>query len=199
MLKNKYFGIGGPVVGIILITMGGFLFWHGNKSDKAANNSQVPAVSADKSASSQSQTPDSSTAQPPASSTTAEPSVDPTKFTQYDKYKDGTAAQFAELKVGDGDQLSSGKKAAVLYKGWLTNGQLFDQSRADDKGQLQPFTLTLGAHEVISGWEQGLNGMQVGGSRLLIIPPSVGYGASGQGSIPPNSVLVFQVQLLAVQ
>jgi FKBP-type peptidyl-prolyl cis-trans isomerase FkpA len=125
--------------------------------------------------------------------------IDPSTFSKYDQYKSNTAALFADIQKGTGDELTINKKAAVVYKGWLTNGQLFDQSRADSNGQLQPFGFTLGAHQVITGWEQGMAGMKVGGTRLLIIPPSVGYGAAGQGSIPPNSVLVFQVQLLAVQ
>ncbi len=125
--------------------------------------------------------------------------VDPSTFAKYDQYKSNSAALFADIQKGTGAELTVNKKAAVVYKGWLTNGQLFDQSRPDSSGQLQPFVFTLGAHQVILGWEQGIGGMKVGGTRLLIIPPSVGYGASGQGSIPPNSVLVFQVQLLAVQ
>jgi FKBP-type peptidyl-prolyl cis-trans isomerase len=125
--------------------------------------------------------------------------LDPSSFSKYDQYKDNTTALYADIQVGTGDELTVNKKAAVVYKGWLTNGQLFDASKPDDKGQLQPFVFTLGAQQVIPGWEQSMAGMKVGGVRFLIIPPSVGYGASGQGSIPPNSVLVFQVQLLAVQ
>ena len=104
-----------------------------------------------------------------------------------------------DLQTGDGAALSNGQKAAVYYKGWLTNGQLFDQSQKGSDGNLQPFVFTLGQHQVIAGWEDALEGMKVGGVRLLIIPPSVGYGATGQGSIPPNAVLIFQVQLGAVQ
>lgn len=124
---------------------------------------------------------------------------DPTTFAQYDKYKDGTSGLFGDAVKGDGAELTEGKKAAVYYKGWLTNGNLFDQSRPGSDGKLQPFIFTLGEHKVIAGWEQALTGMKVGGVRLVIVPPSVGYGANGQSSIPPNSVLVFQVQLAAVQ
>lgn len=124
---------------------------------------------------------------------------DPSTFSQYDKYKNDTAALAGEVLAGDGATLEAGKKASVYYRGWLTNGTMFDQSRTDANGQLQTFSFTLGAHQVITGWEQALAGMKVGAVRLLIIPPSVGYGSSGQGSIPPNSVLVFQVQLVAVE
>ncbi|HUP26566.1 MAG TPA: FKBP-type peptidyl-prolyl cis-trans isomerase [Candidatus Limnocylindrales bacterium] len=133
------------------------------------------------------------------STSTPKPAIDPATFGQYDQYKDGDNAMYAEVQAGTGAELKPNMKAAVYYKGWLTNGQLFDASRPDDKGQLQPFVFELGAHQVISGWEQGLAGMKVGGTRLLIVPPSVGYGTTGQGPIPGNAVLVFQVQLLEVQ
>lgn len=125
--------------------------------------------------------------------------IDPTTFGQYDKYKDSAGALFGEIQVGTGAELGENMKAAVYYKGWLTNGQVFDMSRPNDKGELQPFVFTMGAHQVIPGWEQALAGMKVGGTRLVIVPPAVGYGASGQGPIPGNAVLVFQVQLAAVQ
>jgi FKBP-type peptidyl-prolyl cis-trans isomerase len=124
---------------------------------------------------------------------------DPKTFAQYEKYKNDTTALEADAQAGTGTVLEAGKKATVYYRGWLTNGTLFDQSRPDANGQLQPFSFTLGSHQVISGWEQALAGMKVGGVRLLIVPPSVGYGATGQGSIPPNSLLVFQVQLVNVE
>lgn len=125
--------------------------------------------------------------------------VDPANFAQYDKYKEGTSALFGEIGVGNGAELTAGKKAAVYYKGWLTDGRLFDMSRPGSDGKLQPFVFEMGAKQVIPGWEQGLLGMKVGGSRLVIVPPAAGYGAAGQDPIPPNSVLVFQVQLLEVQ
>jgi FKBP-type peptidyl-prolyl cis-trans isomerase FkpA len=139
-----------------------------------------------------------------SSSTTSSPgnlpSVDPSTFAQYDKYKTYTqGVLLGDLRTGSGTALSSGHQAIVYYKGWLTNGQLFDQSRPGSDGQLQPFTFTLGQHQVISGWEDGLAGMKVGGTRLLVIPPAFGYGPDGQSPIPGNAVLVFEVQLLAVQ
>ena len=124
---------------------------------------------------------------------------DPTTYSEYEKYKDGTGALFADVVVGEGAELGADMKAAVFYKGWLTNGQLFDASKPDDKGELQPFVFTLGARQVIPGWEQALAGMKVGGVRLVIVPPAVGYGATGQGPVPANAVLIFQVQLAAAQ
>jgi FKBP-type peptidyl-prolyl cis-trans isomerase FkpA len=132
-------------------------------------------------------------------SSSSEPTIDPSTFSQYNKYQSGTSALYGDVQVGTGTTLTSGHQATVYYKGWLTNGTLFDESKAGSNGQLQPFTFTLGAGQVIEGWEQGLAGMKVGGTRLLIVPPAVGYGAAGKDSIPGNSVLVFEVQLLAVQ
>jgi FKBP-type peptidyl-prolyl cis-trans isomerase FkpA len=132
------------------------------------------------------------------SSSTKSP-FDPTTYAQYDKYKDAESALFADVVKGTGDELTAGKTAVVVYKGWLTNGTLFDQSRTGEDGKLQAFSFQLGSHNVIPGWEQTMAGMKVGGVRLLIIPPVSGYGATGQNGIPPNSVLIFQVQLAAVQ
>lgn len=117
----------------------------------------------------------------------------PETFGQYDKYKDAQNSLFGDLQVGTGSEVAAGKKVAVYYKGYLTNGQLFDQSI--DK----TFVFTVGAKQVIPGWEQSIMGMKIGGVRRMIIPPSVGYGAQGQGPIPGNSVLVFDVQLAAVE
>ena len=146
-----------------------------------------------------SQTGQSNSSASSSSGSSSNQTFDPSTYAQYDKYKDSQGALFGDAQVGTGTALSANHKAAVYYRGWLTNGQLFDQSRTGSDGKLQPFIFTLGAHQVIPGWEQGLSGMKVGGVRLVIVPPAVGYGASGQGSIPPNAVLIFQVQLLDVQ
>lgn len=134
-----------------------------------------------------------------AASGSSSQAVNPATFSEYDKYKASTNALFGDVQVGTGDELTVNKQAAVLYKGWLTDGSLFDESRAGSDGKLQPVVFTLGAHQVIPGWEEGMAGMKVGGTRLIIVPPSVGYGAAGQGSVPGNSVMVFEVQLLAVK
>lgn len=125
--------------------------------------------------------------------------LDPASFSQYDKYAKNQDALFGDIKPGTGTTLTAGHKASVTYKGWLTNGALIDQSPLSASGQPQPFSFTLGNHEVIPGWEEAMYGMKAGGTRLLIIPPAVGYGAQGKGTVPPNAVLVFEVQLLSVQ
>jgi len=100
-----------------------------------------------------------------------------------------------DLKVGNGAEAVSGKSVTVHYVGTLTNGNKFDSSR--DRGQ--GFTFMLGAGQVIKGWDQGVAGMKVGGMRKLTIPPELGYGAGGfPPVIPPNSTLVFEVELLSV-
>lgn len=122
---------------------------------------------------------------------------DPSQFGQYEQYKDATEALYGDIKVGTGNEVKAGTKVSVLYKGWLTNGTLFDQSRADESGNVQPLVFTVGEKKVIPGFEQDMIGMKQGGVRLMIIPPKVGYGSQAQGNIPANSVLIFQVELLA--
>jgi len=102
---------------------------------------------------------------------------------------------YKDTKVGDGPVAKPGQMASVHYTGWLPDGTKFDSSR--DAGQ--PFGFTIGQGQVIKGWDEGVAGMKVGGRRLLVIPPDLGYGASGSGPIPPNSTLVFDVELLGVK
>lgn len=96
--------------------------------------------------------------------------------------------------VGTGAEATLGKQVTVHYTGRFSDGQIFDSSVGKD-----PFTLTLGQGQVIAGWEQGLQGMKVGGKRLLVIPPMLGYGPNDYGPIPGNSTLIFEVELLNVQ
>ena len=108
--------------------------------------------------------------------------------------------KYTDTKTGDGATATPGNKVSVHYTGWLYNngakGAKFDSSV--DRGQ--PFQFTLGAHQVIVGWDEGVAGMKVGGKRTLIIPPELGYGARGAGGvIPPNATLMFDVELLGVQ
>ena len=106
------------------------------------------------------------------------------------------ALQIDDVKVGSGTEATAGKSVTVHYVGTLTNGKKFDSSRDRGRG----FTFTLGAGEVIKGWDQGVAGMKVGGVRKLTIPPELGYGARGfPPVIPPNSTLIFEVELLAVR
>ena len=100
-----------------------------------------------------------------------------------------------ELVVGDGAVASAGRNATVHYTGWLTDGTKFDSS----KDRNDPFEFGLGQHQVIAGWDEGVQGMKVGGKRKLTIPPALGYGTRGAGGvIPPNATLVFEVELLQV-
>jgi FKBP-type peptidyl-prolyl cis-trans isomerase FkpA len=101
-----------------------------------------------------------------------------------------------DLTAGTGDEAKAGKTVVVHYTGWLTDGTKFDSS----KDRNEPFDFPLGAGHVIRGWDQGVTGMKVGGTRKLTIPPDMGYGSRGAGGvIPPNATLVFEVELLAVR
>lgn len=106
-----------------------------------------------------------------------------------------------DLRVGTGAEAVAGRTLTVNYTGWL-----YDPGQAENKGRQfdssvgrQPFAFRLGAGSVIRGWDQGFAGMRVGGTRRLVIPPELAYGAAGSGPIPPNATLVFDVELLDVQ
>ncbi|MBK8765454.1 MAG: FKBP-type peptidyl-prolyl cis-trans isomerase [Burkholderiaceae bacterium] len=107
--------------------------------------------------------------------------------------------QYDDTTPGTGATAQSGAQVKVHYTGWLwkdgATGAKFDSSK--DRGQ--PFSFALGAGQVIRGWDEGVAGMQVGGTRQLLIPPELGYGARGAGGvIPPNATLLFEVELLGV-
>lgn len=131
----------------------------------------------------------------PGPNQTAKGVPGPSDFGQYEQYKTSTTALFGDISVGSGAEAVAGKTLVVNYRGWLTNGTIFDESYARN----QPFSFILGQHQVISGWETGMAGMKVGGKRRLIVPPSAGYGNQAVGGIPANSLLVFDVELLDVK
>ena len=104
--------------------------------------------------------------------------------------------RYQNVAQGSGAEAAAGKTVSVHYTGWLPNGEKFDSSR--DRNQA--FEFTLGAGQVIAGWDEGVAGMKVGGRRKLVIPPDLGYGTAGaQPDIPPGATLVFDVELLDVR
>jgi FKBP-type peptidyl-prolyl cis-trans isomerase FkpA len=103
---------------------------------------------------------------------------------------------YRDLTVGTGTVAQGNSRITAYYKGWLPNGTLFS-ALAPPQAALGPFT--LGTGYVIPGWDEGIPGMREGGKRQLVIPPALAYGKEGRGSIPPNAVLVFEVELVDVQ
>ena len=107
--------------------------------------------------------------------------------------------QYEDTVAGSGDEAKAGQHVRVHYTGWLwqqgVKGAKFDSS----KDRNDPFEFALGAGRVIRGWDEGVQGMKVGGTRVLVIPPELGYGSRGAGGvIPPNAMLMFEVELLGV-
>lgn len=108
---------------------------------------------------------------------------------------DVTELQITDVQEGTGAIAKVGDSVSVHYTGQLTNGEVFDSSR----GRGEPFTFTLGEGRVIEGWEQGIQGMKVGGQRQLVIPPSMAYGPGGVPPvIPGNATLIFDVELVEI-
>ncbi len=100
--------------------------------------------------------------------------------------------KYIDVQPGTGAQPVVGQRVQVHYTGWLTNGTKFDSSV--DRGQ--PIDFRIGAGQVIRGWDEGVGSMKVGGKRRLIIPPALAYGSTGQGTIPPDATLIFDVELV---
>ena len=129
-------------------------------------------------------------------STTAHPATSgPTKVTG-PGVTTPSGLQYWDIRVGTGPTAMRGQKVKVDYTGWLTNGKKFDSSVGTGK----PFEFNVGEGQVIRGWDEGIQGMKVGGKRQLRIPPELGYGATGTpgGPIPPNATLIFDVRLVSV-
>jgi FKBP-type peptidyl-prolyl cis-trans isomerase FkpA len=121
----------------------------------------------------------------------AELGVDTTKMT-----KAPSGLWYTDVTTGQGADAEPGRTVRVHYTGWLPSGKKFDSSR--DRGE--PFAFTLAAGQVITGWDEGVKGMKVGGRRKLVLPPSMAYGDAGAPpDIPPGSTLVFDVEILGVE
>ena len=132
----------------------------------------------------------------PAKKAAAKPAASgPTKVTGAPT-KTASGLEYWDIKVGTGAVAQTGQHVKVDYTGWLTSGKKFDSSVGTGK----PFAFMLGGGQVIKGWDEGVVGMKVGGKRQLRIPPDLAYGAAGYpGAIPPNSTLIFDVQLIDVK
>lgn len=126
--------------------------------------------------------------------TTRPATTGPTKVTG-DGVKTASGLQYWDIRVGTGETAKSGDHVKVHYTGWLTTGKKFDSSIGG-----APFDFTIGAGDVIKGWDEGVAGMKVGGKRQLRIPPDLAYGAQGySGVIPANATLIFDIQLVATK
>ena len=110
--------------------------------------------------------------------------------------KTTSGLQYEDIILGDGAEAKAGDTVSVHYTGWLVDGTKFDSS----KDRHQAFEFSLGAGKVIKGWDEGVTGIKVGGTRKLTIPPELGYGVRGAGGvIPPNATLIFEVELLEIK
>ena len=119
----------------------------------------------------------------------------PSQFHVYDQYKNNPTALYIDVQPGTGKAVAKGSVVTVQYRGWLTDGREFDETYAKGKA----YTFTEGEGNVVDGFAQAIFGMKAGGQRRLIIPPTVGYGAAGKDPIPPDAMMIFDVQLESVQ
>ncbi len=190
---------------VLVITLAGFAFWefqHYSAEVITTNNLHATATAA-------ACTPDVLSAELLAnrnttgqSDATSAPIVSPTPPPASPPAVKGapkklcSGLEYIDIKQGTGPVAKNGSTMNVYYTGWVQGGQKFDSSYDDGK---QPFSVSpLGQASVITGWNQGLIGMKVGGIRRLIIPPSLGYGDQGQGPIPANSTLIFDVTVVSI-
>ena len=96
---------------------------------------------------------------------------------------------YEDVKPGTGEPAASGQSVRVAYAGWLTDGTQFDSGE---------FSFVLGTGEVVPGFDEGVQGMRVGGIRRIIIPPELGYGSRGSGPVPPNAIMIFRIEVLSI-
>lgn len=130
------------------------------------------------------------------------PPAAPEAVAEADYVTTASGLKYVDLRVGEGAPAAAGQSVDVHYTGWLTDGTMFDSSRQPRRpmGRQAPFSFTLGRGEVIQGWDEGVAGMQVGGRRQLVIPPTLAYGDRGAGEvIPPGATLIFEVELIEVR
>jgi hypothetical protein len=214
MKKAVWFSVG--LVSVIAITaVGGWYWWQGQQAPEArsssggsvslgetvdapANNEQALEMSGQTLTQSAGSGGSSGTggsggsngsstapSETPASATLPGPA----QFGQYEQYKQAESPLFIDIEAGTGKAVGAGSVVTVDYRGWLTDGKLFDESYSRN----EKFSFRVGDHRVISGWEMGTMGMKEGGKRRLIIPPAFGYKNQAQGDIPANSVLIFDI------
>nr|MBI5455942.1 FKBP-type peptidyl-prolyl cis-trans isomerase [Candidatus Levybacteria bacterium] len=165
---------------VILIGVGGIFFLSNQKlsSENQLNLNPTPA-------------PTSAIITPEASQNNQMQKLDINTF-----QASSSGLRIKDEVVGTGQEVKTGDSVTVHYIGTLANGEKFDSSY--DRNQ--PFETQIGVGQVIKGWDEGIVGMRVGGKRILVIPPDLGYGTQGAGqAIPPNSTLIFQVELLGVK
>lgn len=180
MNKNK---IQLGVILIVIVAVISIIFFLANKKDQNSLELNItPSFNEDQAAKA---TPTSAIINPTDSQAT--PAADAKLM------DDGLVIQ--DLVIGNGNEVKSGDTVTVNYVGTLQSGEKFDSSY--DRNT--PFTTEIGVGAVIKGWDEGIVGMKTGGKRKLIIPPDLGYGASGVGGIPPNSTLVFEVELISIK
>lgn len=189
--RRRMIGTVITVVVVLLLLIGGYFV-----ITLARSNSSSTASTATQTATIPAATPTSSTPAPIGSPGTANaPSTPPPTNAKAVTLPDGL--QYMDIKTGSGPAAKNGSTVSVQYTGWLESTQQKFDSSYDHGGT--PFSVTLGKHQVIPGWEEGLVGMKAGGTRRLIIPPALAYGSTAQGPIPANSTLIFDVKVVSIK
>lgn len=214
--------IAGVVVTVMLAVMAGvgFVIWHTLQNNKPVKQSRKPTTIADSSSEGsllgvgdgsglggsgidlgqgQAQNLGTSGGNGGSGGNTSS-STQKQNFTEYEKYKKEKGALFGEIEQGTGPDVKANSKVSIYYKGYLLNGEVFDnQWPGSPNDKPKPFEFQIGTDQIIAGLQQGIFGMKMGGKRRVIVPPAVGYGEKGFKSIPPDSVLIFDVELLKVE